>query len=91
MIVAAWVRTRPVHWRAARYLISDISDLSFENDGGADLLRGYVLCDALQEGEPLHVCPSKGKSHTLHVYILRQDNEDIFPALLSKARDRKTT
>jgi len=78
-----WVRLRPSDWRAARYSLSDIDDLKFE---GGNCVLGSVRCERRLDGEPLHRCPPKGAPHRLNIYIMKQDNEAVFPALLSMLR-----
>ena len=77
-----WVRARPTDWRSARYLLNDIDDLQLQDGNGAIWVLGSVLCSSLQEGEQLHACHD-GKSHRIKIYIIKKDNEDLFPALLA--------
>jgi hypothetical protein len=86
---SAWVRLKPTDWRSARYLIQDIRDLRLDSWNATKWVLGSVLCNSLQEGEPLHACEG-AKPHELQVYILRLDNEALFPALLSSLRDGST-
>jgi hypothetical protein len=66
-------------------LLRDIDNLHLDYANAAKWVLGSVLCDSLQEGELLHAC-QVGKPHKLHVYILKKDNEALFPTLLSSLR-----
>jgi hypothetical protein len=89
------VRVRRHHgdWRTARYRLSKISDVRWDNLEDRTVrrrLHGYVWCDGMEDGEALHPCNKQTAPHLIRVSILKQDNPDVFEELLAKSIDEST-
>jgi len=85
-----WVRRHYNDFQHAAYRLSDISGLHWDDVSGGvraranrRYLHGYVLCDAMQEGELAHSCRHGPPPHRIKVCITKTGNKEVFSQLLA--------
>lgn len=79
------VRRQWDHWMKARYRLSDVSRLHWDDmSGGINaaapqlFVHGYVLCNGMIDGELAHSCRHGRPPHEIKVCITKKFNESVW-------------
>lgn len=82
------VRRQPGDWRIARYDLSKVRGMRWDNVGGgieqgsAMHVYGYVFCNGMIDGELAHSCRHGPPPHEIKVCITKKYNEVVWPQIL---------
>jgi hypothetical protein len=83
------VRRQWNDWKIARFQLSDIADLKWDNVSGGvraptpqPFVHGYVYCDASISGELAHSCRHGEGPHRIKICLTRKGNESVWPKIL---------